>query len=676
MAVAPDTSALVEHEDYLESKLGSQRSSTLIQIGGGLAAVVCLAGAAWLQNPINTQRKELQLTLQSNIYQELPPEYAWVSAAGTAFRGIAADILWMRAEKLKEEGKYFELHQLSKWICTLQPRFGQVWQFQAWNMSYNISVATHTGAERWQWVYNGIRLLRDEGIPNNERNLLLYQYLAWIWFHKVGDRMDDFHMSYKRVWAATMEILLGTPPAGVPAKEAIDWFRPVAQAPRSLSEVEKAHPGVAALVARLKDLGIDVNVGTNNQRIYHPLEENFFRPYTRYLQAQSFAVLRTSPLQQEGPEGRLSAFFAAAPGEDLDALLAWMRAKVLREQYKMDPAFMLELTGRVGTKDPLPIDWRTPWSQTLYWATLGSDISGKLKTFKEFETLQIDRNLLFAIKTMAKQGRYICRPNVDQPMNSFLNMLPDLRWIEAMHRKYIELGPKYKEEGEEIGITSGETFRSAHVNELHEAVVNLFLAGHVDEARQYLDYLAKNYKDQFTKKVQEYYLKDVESFVMSELKEMADTFQTANGMIYMLMQRGFMALASGYADEYAAAVRNASLIYETYQKDKEKDPEGRRALPEFAQLQADALADFVLNTAWPVAVRSGVWNRVPSPEVKRPIYDLVLPDLKRQCEDPRIGFDVDKAFPAPVGMDEWRAAHPNMEGVGAFKGAQEESHKK
>jgi len=129
MAISPQT------EEYVVSKLGAQRSATLIQLTALLVAVGSLIGAAALQKPINTQRKDLQLVLNSNIYKELPPEYAWVSAAGGTFRGLAADILWMRADKLKEEGKYYELHQLAKWICTLAPRFATVWSFQAWNMS-------------------------------------------------------------------------------------------------------------------------------------------------------------------------------------------------------------------------------------------------------------------------------------------------------------------------------------------------------------------------------------------------------------------------------------------------------------------------------------------------------------------------------------------------------------
>src|SRR5262249_49936215 len=151
-----------------------------------------------------------------------------------------------------------------------------------------------------------------------------------------------------------------------------DWFRPVANAPRSLTDLEAAHPGVTPLVAQLKQLGVDVNVGTNSQNLFHPLEEKFFRPYTRYLQRQLFAPFRSTEQEVNPENAKFFAFIDAAPKADFDALVAWMRAKVLREQYKMDPQYMLDLTTRLGTKEPLAIDWRTPWSQTIYWAMLGS----------------------------------------------------------------------------------------------------------------------------------------------------------------------------------------------------------------------------------------------------------------------------------------------------------------
>ena len=99
-----------------------------------------------------------------------------------AFRGLIVDILWMRADTLKQEGKFFDAKQLAEWITTLQPRFAQVWDFHAWNMAYNISVAIPNTQpeERWRWVKNGYELLRDRAIELNPKSILLYRSLSWI----------------------------------------------------------------------------------------------------------------------------------------------------------------------------------------------------------------------------------------------------------------------------------------------------------------------------------------------------------------------------------------------------------------------------------------------------------------------------------------------------------------
>ena len=639
------------------ARLKAQRGATLVQVGAVAGAAVCIGLAALLQAPINQQRKELQLLMQSDIYRALPPKYAWISATGGVFRGVAVDLLWMRAENLKQEGKYFEAHQLAKWICTLQPRFPMVWTFQAWNMAYNISVATHTPQERWQWVYNGIRLLRDEGIPNNERVVPLYHELGWIWFHKVGDSSDDMHHYYKRIWAATMETLLGPPPTGVSTAETIDWFRPIAEAPRTLEALIKAHPGIEELLEQLEEAGVDVKAETNLQRIFHPLEEAFFRPYTAYRTARDLEALQADPSEpsDQAPD-KLARFFARTPPAKLDPLLAYLRAKVLREQYKMDPQFMLEITGRLGTDAPIPIDWRTPWSQAIYWSMYGNDRGGEATNVEAFDVLKSDRLQVFSLQKLALGGRLLFRINQDDPMKSYLALMPDFRYTEAMHRKYLELGVKHKEEGEDVENRTAEIVRSGHVNFLHETIVNLYMAGRQDEARRYLEYLAQYYPHHHTGQRKELYLQGLYPFVRSQLRELA-TGKSALPLIHFMLARGYMNLANGEGQEYGQAVQEAGKIYRLYQKDFIDSSEGRQSLMPFAQLQTGALVDFIANRNIPVVLRSAVWQRVPD-EVRRWTYRV--PDfaafLDGECK--RLELDPQRAFPKPPGLEAWLKSHP------------------
>lgn len=646
---------------YLLERLAARRTAALIQAGALLAALVCVALAASLQEPINRQRKDLQLVMTSDIYKELPPEYAWISAFGGAFRGVAVHYLWYRAEQLKQEGKYYDAQQLARWICTLEPRFAQVWIFQAWNMSYNISVATHTPQERWQWVYNGIRLLRDEGIPNNDRVMALYQYLTWIWFHKVGDRIDEYHNYYKRKWAATMEILLGRPPVGVTDEQAIAWFEPVAKAPVKFEELVAQRPKAAALAQRLKDIGVDVQVETNNRRIVHPLEEQFFTPYTRYRHEADLAGLRTEPSKVPEAERKLFDFFTASAGEDFDALLAWMRAKVLREQYKMDPAFMLAMTGRLGTARPLFLDWRTPWTHAMYWSMYGIEKGEQVRNVKEIDRLNTDRVLVYGLQNMARTGRYIFRINLDEPFKSFLEMGPSIRFVEAMHNKYIELGRKYAEPGEDVENRTCEMLRDGHVNFLEEMIINLYFAGQTAEAKRYLEYLAKYYPDPNTGKTKDIYLKTVDEFMYARIGDTIDTYPGATAMIGSLLRQGYLMLASGDREAFGEAVRHAAAIYKKYQEGSVSSEQNRLRLPEFPSMRAGALYRFLADAYTPLYVRSFVWRAQESEdEVRRYCYHYDMPGLLKNlaAECQREGIDPRLAFPEPKGIREWLQRNP------------------
>ena len=97
---------------------------------------------------------------------------AFTTVALGGFRGLISNLLWIRANDLQIDDKFFEAAQLADWITDLEPHFAQVWAFQAWNMAYNISVKFKENApgdysDRWRWVQRGIELLRDEGLRYN-----------------------------------------------------------------------------------------------------------------------------------------------------------------------------------------------------------------------------------------------------------------------------------------------------------------------------------------------------------------------------------------------------------------------------------------------------------------------------------------------------------------------------
>lgn len=173
-----------------------------------LLAVVLLISSTLTQRSLNRDRDTLGLTRVAPL-ENAPPLLAFTTVALGGFRGIIANMLWIRANDLQEQDKFFEMAQLADWITKLEPHFSAVWVYQAWNMSYNISVKFKDYPDRWRWVERGITLLRDEGLKYNPNETLLYRELAWHFQHKMGANLDDANMYYKNAWLLEMSEVFG-----------------------------------------------------------------------------------------------------------------------------------------------------------------------------------------------------------------------------------------------------------------------------------------------------------------------------------------------------------------------------------------------------------------------------------------------------------------------------------
>ncbi len=186
--------------------------SKLYKIGLIAAAVALLLLANLSQSRLNRDRDQLGLTRTAPL-ENAPPILAFTTVALGGFRGLIANILWIRANDLQEDGKYFEMVQLADWITKLQPYFTTVWIHQAWNMAYNISIKFSDPHDRWLWVLRGIELLRDDGLRYNPHEPLIYRELAWFFQHKIGHYLDDAHNQYKEFWADQFSEVLGPGPS-------------------------------------------------------------------------------------------------------------------------------------------------------------------------------------------------------------------------------------------------------------------------------------------------------------------------------------------------------------------------------------------------------------------------------------------------------------------------------
>jgi hypothetical protein len=482
------------------------------KISSFVLAVAFLAGGFFVVREANTSRQLLGL-----VRQELPAQARPDLLTNVLFsvgRALAVDYLWIGLQKMQEEGRYFDANQRSEWICQLQPNFTSVWIFQAWNMSYNISVAMTTGADRWRWVRNGYELLRDRGIPLNPKSISLYQQLAWIFHHKIGAMSDDWHWYYKIQIARAMEDIIGWPEPR---------YDLMARAPTSW-EALVSDPKTAAFVQKLRDFGVD------------PREKFLYLLTHRNEYGDKVLALIDDPANKASK----------------DLLEGFIRAQRLAREWKMDARVVAELRrdDQYG-----PLDFRTPQAHAIYWSYMGSKRTGGDTSF---DALNTDRVVYGSLQDLVRRGRFLITAD-ELPL-----FAPDLRFAWTLHRVYLSLGKKWAQaEKRPWDGTAGENFRDGHINYLRKIVAVAYQYGREDLSEKFWKELNTLYPNPEYKIGR---MGCIRKFVREDIgsKGMVDV----NVFIKGYLIQSFLNYA--WDDDYQAVAlrRYARTMYESYQDDR------------------------------------------------------------------------------------------------------------
>ena len=443
-----------------------------------LLAAALLFGSSQVQKSLNRDREQLGLT-RTDALDNAPPVLAFTTVALGGFRGLISNYLWIRANDLQLDDKYFEAAQLADWITALEPHFTQVWLFQAWNMAYNISVKFKDFPDRWRWVERGIELLRDDGLRYNPNDVLMYRELAWFFQHKMGQNLDDANLYYKQQWAREMTPFFGAN-------------------------------------------------GTNFSELLQPQNTN---------------------------------------------------AVLLREKYKIDPAFAEELNAQYG-----PLDWRLPDAHAIYWGALGLEKAkenpGKVKAD---DLITVRRIIYQSMQQAFYHGRFIANP-----FNKSYELGPNLDLIPKVNDTYETMMRQDEKNRDHIA--------TAHRNFLRSAIYFLYEDNHIADAAKWFRYLGEKYPDKiiidgdpnsFPRNV------TLDQYAVARVQEdIGDTSQErTTAAVQGLLARSYYELAIGQDDRYAGFKLLAARVYEHYQakvSDRKSNLQ-RIGLPPFADLNRAVL---------------------------------------------------------------------------------------
>ncbi len=129
---------------------------------------------------------------------EMDPTGETVKLATFGMRGIAANILWKKANDYKMKKDWDNLSATLRQITKVEPHFIEVWKFQAWNLSYNVSAEFQDDyRDRFRWVIKGIQYLQD-GLRYNEHEPRLARYVGWFTGQKIG--RSDESVQFRRLY--------------------------------------------------------------------------------------------------------------------------------------------------------------------------------------------------------------------------------------------------------------------------------------------------------------------------------------------------------------------------------------------------------------------------------------------------------------------------------------------
>jgi hypothetical protein len=168
----------------------AQLGSPAVQRGSGSSKAVSGGLLAELRAGQKKNQGEAQIG-------ELDPTSQTLKLATFGLRGVAVNILWHKAATYKMKKDWSNFAAALEQIAKLEPHFIKVWQFQAWELSYNVAAEFDDYRERYRWLLRGVDFLQ-EGIRHNEQEYVLVNDVGSFLGMKLG-RADE-SKQYRRLF--------------------------------------------------------------------------------------------------------------------------------------------------------------------------------------------------------------------------------------------------------------------------------------------------------------------------------------------------------------------------------------------------------------------------------------------------------------------------------------------
>lgn len=633
------------------------RNNTKVRLLASVGLALCLGASTGLSTLLSSIAGRSKLVYTDRAEDGASAEVVAGIAMG-AFRGIFVNFLWMRANDLKEDGKFFESVELARVITRLQPRFPRVWVFHAWNLAYNISVQTQTREERWAWVNAGIRLLRDEGIPANPNDLLLHKELSWIFIHKIGGFTDDVNPYYKLRLAQEWTAIMGPPPRikaedrtrDGAIKTYVAWLNTIATAPDTFDALKQVEPSVRDLLRNVKDAVGPMPDSTLLMRY------EMWKAYKQSGQQSLVEKLLPAEVKKFG-----TVIDDPALAKAWAAIIPYMRKQVLQQEYRMDINRMIRYTEKYG-----PIDWRHSAAHSLYWSATGVELASNRwveSTRKDFDFINTDRIVAQSVQELYRSGEVY--------FDFFASSMGQYALVQGMPSPYfIE---SYSGILDEIVARNWETegrrnrawtpLMHGYENFLRDVVCFYYRRGQNEEANKWYAVLRNdprmNLVDPFRAEELSVPLKE---FVAKELDDRATSPSVFIAQVTAALDSAYASgLLAGNQELFLAQYEYAKQFHRYFMENQRRgniaDAERNRMdqwPPDFEFAAGNRFEIFMTSLSLDEAEQ--LFDRAPS-GLKRYAYVAIKNRFKEGLDEAvrAGGRSFETIFPEPDGMQEFRA---------------------
>jgi hypothetical protein len=222
----------------------NKRASFIRKIAYLVALVVLAIPIFRLSEPATAKRDGGRLAQLRTVHQlgqanlgEVDPASETMRFLTLGLRGVAVTALWEKANYYRKVEDWTNLTATLEQLAKLQPNFITFWKYQAWNLTYNVSVEFDDYHDRYYYVIRGINFLK-EGERYNSDNPQLLSDLGWFIGHKIG-RADE-HEQYRRLFKADPDF---HPPDRTP-DERDNWLVSKEWYQKAVDAVDIKHKGL------------------------------------------------------------------------------------------------------------------------------------------------------------------------------------------------------------------------------------------------------------------------------------------------------------------------------------------------------------------------------------------------------------------------------------------------